>query len=132
MTFNTDKTSYVIFHSPNKKLLDTIKIKFGKRIISRTNSVKFLGVLLDEIVNWTTHLVELSKKLARTVGIFYKLRHYVPLDALKSIYFALFYPFLTYGIVVWGATHDNYLRPVLTSQKKVIRAITCKHLSLAM
>ena len=36
----------------------------------------------------------------------------------------MFYPFLTYGIVVWGATYENLLKPVLTAQKKVIRAIT--------
>ena len=31
---------------------------------------------------------------------------------------------MTYGIAVWGATHENLLKPVLTAQKKVIRAIT--------
>ena len=69
-------------------------------------------------------LVELSRKLARSIGIFYKLRHFVPLNTLITIYYALFYSFLTYGIVVWGATYDNYLQPVFTSQKKVIRAMT--------
>ena len=42
-----------------------------------------------------------------------------------TFYYALFYPFLTYDIVVWGATYENLLKPVLTAQKKVIRAITC-------
>ena len=64
-------------------------------------------------------------ELASSVGTFYKLRHYVPLDTLISIYYALFCPFLTYGIVFWGATCENLLKPVLTAQKKVIRAITC-------
>ena len=36
----------------------------------------------------------------------------------------MFYPFLTYGIVVWGATRENLLKPVLTAQKKVIMAVT--------
>ena len=86
--------------------------------------VKFLTVVLDEILSWRSQLVEFSRKLARSVGIFYKLRHYVPLDTLISICYALFYSFLTYGIVVWGATYENLLKPVLTAQKKAIRAIT--------
>ena len=86
--------------------------------------MKFLGVLLDETLSWRSHLIELSRKLARSVGIFYKLRHYVPLDTLISIYYALFYPFLAYGIVVWGATYENLMKPILTAQKKVIRAMT--------
>ena len=80
--------------------------------------MKFFGVLLDETLSWRSHLIELSRKLARSVGIFYKLRHYVPLDTLISIYYALFYPFLTYGIVAWGATYENLIKPILTAQKK--------------
>ena len=38
--------------------------------------------------------------------------------------YAVFYPFLTYGIVVGGATDENLLKPVLTAQKKVIGAVT--------
>ena len=86
--------------------------------------MKFLGVLLDENLSWKSHLIELSRKLARSVCIFYKLRQYVPLDTLISVCYALFYHFLIYGIVVWGATYENLVKPVLTAQKKVIRAIT--------
>ena len=37
---------------------------------------------------------------------------------MRGVYYVLFYPFLTYGIVVWGVTHQNLLKPVLTAQKK--------------
>ena len=80
----------MIFHSPVKKITDTIIIKFGRKHISRSGSVKFLGVLLDETLSWGSHLVELSRKLARSAGIFYKLRHFVLLETLKSVYYALF------------------------------------------
>ena len=96
---------YVIFHSPVKKITETIKIKFGRKHISRSDSVKFLEVLLYETLSWRSHLVELSRNLARSAGIFYKLRHFVPLETLKSVYYALFYPFLSSGITVWGVTH---------------------------
>ena len=75
-------------------------IKFGRKHISRSDSVKFLGVLLDETVSWRSLLVELSRKLARAVDIFYKLRHFVPLETLKSVYYALFYSFLSYDTTV--------------------------------
>ena len=121
---NIEKINFVVFHSPAKNLTEPIILKFGRKKITHANYVKFLGVLLDETLSWMPHLIELSRKLARSVGIFYKLRHYVPLGTLISIYYALFYPFLTYGIVVWSATYENLLKPVLTAQKKVIRAIT--------
>ena len=124
LALNVEKTNFVVFHSPAKKLTEPVILKFGRKKITRASHVKFLGVLLDETLSWRSHLVELSKKLVRSVSIFYKLRHYVALDTLISIYYALFYPFLTYGIVVWGATYENLLKPALISQKKVIRAIT--------
>ena len=79
LALNIEKTNYVIFHSPVKKITETVNIKFGCKHISRSDSVKFLGVLLDETLSWRSHLVELSRKLARSVGIFYKLRHFVSL-----------------------------------------------------
>ena len=124
LALNIENTNFVVFRSLAKKLSEPIILKFGRKKITCANHVKFLGVLLDETLSWRSHLVELSRKLARSVGIFYKLKHYVPLDALIFIYYALVYLFLTSGIVVWGATSDNLLKPVLTAQKKVIRAIT--------
>ena len=44
--------------------------KTGKKKLRNENCVKFLGVLLDSSLSWTDHIVELSKKLAGTVGIF--------------------------------------------------------------
>ena len=124
LSLNIDKTNFVVFHSPARKLAEPIVLKFGRKKISRTDHVRFLGVLLDETLGWKPHLVELSRKLSRSVGIFYKLRHYVPADTLKTVYYALFYPFLTYGITVWGATYDKFLNPVRIAQKKVVRAMT--------
>ena len=124
MSLNIDKTNFVVFHSPARKLTEPIVLKFGRKKISRTDHVRFLGVLLDETLGWKPHLVELSRKLSRSVGIFYKLRHYVPADTLKTVYYALFYPFLTYGVTIWGATYDKFLNPVRIAQKKVVRAMT--------
>ena len=89
----------------------------------------FLVFSLMRLFGWKPHLLELSRKLARSVGIFYKLRHYIPLDTLKSVYYALFYPFLTYGITVWGTTSETYLKLVQITQKKVVRAITFSNLT---
>ena len=85
--------------------------------------MKFLGVLLDETLSWKFHLIELSTKWSRSVGIFYKLRHFVPKELLKTVFYSLFIFFLSYSIVVWGATHEKYLKPVFIFQKKAMRAI---------
>ena len=47
-------------------------MKFRKKKMTRTSAVKFLGVLRDAHLSWKPHITELSKKLARTVGILCK------------------------------------------------------------
>ena len=121
LALNIEKTNFVIFHSPQRKIDDNIVIKFMRKKISRKTSVKFLGILLDAHLSWKQQITELSKKLARTVGIFYKIRHFVPLETLKVLYFSLFYSFVSYGIAVWGLTHKSLLNPLIISQKKIVR-----------
>ena len=70
---------------------------------------------MDEHLSWKYHLSELSKKLARTCGIFFKIRNLLPLDALLCCF---------YGPIVWGQTFASYIDPIFKLQKKVVRAIS--------
>ena len=123
LSLNIDKTNFIIFKSPQRSLPKNVSIKIGKFPIKRTYYVKFLGVLLDENLSWKCHLTELSKKLARTCGMFFKVRPFLPINILVSLYNSLFSPFLQYGILVWGLTYETHINPVFLLQKRVIRAI---------
>ena len=127
LALNIEKTNFVIFHSPQNSLDKTVKIKIGKEHVNQAKYVKFLGLLLDENLNWKYHLSELSKKLARTSGIFFKIRHLLPTSVLVSLYYSLFASFLQYGIIVWGLTYDIHTKPIYLLQNKVVRAIASKN-----
>ena len=95
-----------------------------KKHITRGKYVKLLGILLDDHLSWKYHLSELSKKLARTCGILFKVRHLLPTKSSVSVYNALFLSFLPYGIIVWGQTYTTYTEPILKMQKRAVRAIS--------
>ena len=83
---NIDKTNFVVFHPPRVKIPEPVIVKFGRKKIQRENRVKFSGILFDATLSWKHHINELSKKLSRTLGLFFKIRRYVPviqLDFLK-------------------------------------------------
>ena len=101
----------------------------GRKKIKQESCVKFLGLLLDSNLSWKFHLTELSKKLARTAGLFYKIRHYAPKDTLILLYHGIFAPFLSYGISVWGLTYPTLLDSVFVLQKKALKIITFKDLT---
>ena len=119
LSLNISKTNYVIFHSKVRKIDEFIRIKIGSKTIKRENYVKYLGILVDSALTWKPHITQLSKKLFRSVGIFFKIRHYVTPKTLKLLYYSLFHSFIYYGIAVWGLTHPTILDHLCKMQKKL-------------
>ena len=94
---NIDKTNYVIFHSTQIKTPPDVRIKIGNKILKRAKYVKFLGILLDEYLNWKHHITELSTKLSRFCGILFKIRNFLPTNLLIDVYNSLFMSYLQYS-----------------------------------
>ena len=90
LSLNISKTNYVIFHSQSKRINKFIRIKLGSKPLNRAEYIKYLGILVDSTLSWKPQITELSKKLARTTGMFFMIRHYVPSDTLKLLYYSLF------------------------------------------
>ena len=76
LSLNIDKTNLIILKSPRHSSSEIINIKIGNLPVKETCYVNFLGALLDENLSWKYHLTELSKKLARTCAMFFKVRHF--------------------------------------------------------
>ena len=109
LALNSEKTNFVLFHSPRKKTNDLIPLKFDKESIKRATYLKFLGVLVDEHLSRKCHICELRKKLSRTTGLIFKLRRWLPLATLICLYNSLFSSFLNYGIIVYGLSLTHIL-----------------------
>ena len=84
-------------------MTEHIVLKIGNKNIKQESYVTFLEVLLDSNLSWKFHLAELSKKLARAAGLFYKIRHYAPPEILILLYHGISAPFVSYGLLVWGS-----------------------------
>ena len=98
------------------------KISLNNVDIKRVEYVKYLGVLLDNKLNWKAHVSNLCSKLSRVYGIFYKLRHYVPLNTLRIVYFSLVQSHLQYSLINWGKANNVTLHRLEIMQNKIIRA----------
>ena len=67
---------------------------------------------------------DLTKIISRGIVILYKLRHYVTRKILTNVYYAIIYPFLLYGITIWGSASNILLIPLHILQKKFVRLAT--------
>ena len=122
ISLNVKKTEMIIFKSKQKKLEGDLKIKLcGKRLYP-TESVKYLGVKIDANLTWQHHVNDLSTKLNRANALLFKMRKYVSLKILRSIYFAIFDSYLSYCCLVWAQNFSTIQR-ILILQKKAVRII---------
>ena len=84
------------------------------------NLLNILFFLLIPLYLGNLIFMQLSKKIAKSVEIISKFRHYVTTDILISIYYSLVYGDLIHGIEIWGLTYATYLKPISLIQKKAI------------
>ena len=80
----------VLFKSKQKKIEGDLKIKLcGKRLYP-TESVKYLGVKVDTNLSWQYRINDVTVN-----ALLFKMRQYVNLKILRSIYFAIFDSYLS-------------------------------------
>ena len=126
LSLNIDKTNFIVFHPYNKPVKKRITIKINNKAIIEKEYIKYLGVLIDSILSWKHHVSNISKKISRSIGIMYKLRHFLPLKVLKNVYYSLVYSHIVYAIEVWGSTSKTEMNKILILQKKAMRLMTYK------
>ena len=119
LPINFKKTHYMIISSPQKGN----KPKFNLHNIEEKNHIKYLGIYIDNNLNWALHIQHINSKISKNLGILFRLRHFLTLNTLKQIYSSLIYPYLHYGIMSWGNTYPTRLTKVQTKQNKCIRCI---------
>ena len=123
ISLNSSKTELILFKSPNKKINYELKIKLNGTKIFPKSEVKYLGIIFDPHLNWSSQVDSLAVKLARAAGMLAKVRHYVSTETLRSIYFAIFSSLLHYGSLVFGQTRNSHTIRLEQIQNKAIRII---------
>lgn len=125
LSLNISKTNYIVFGSNNnKKNAEHVCIKINGQDIVRVISTKFLGVHVDEYLNFKCHIDDLTKKLSKYAGLFFKLRNFLPFSALLTLYKSLFEPHINFCNIIWCNTFPSHLKKFEILQKTVIRVLS--------
>ena len=98
----------------------------GGQKIRQKPCTKYLGALIDQLLLCKYQINFLKQKLNRANGILAKLRHHLPSDILKTVYYSLFDTHLRYACQVWGQSNSDILVMVQRAQNKALRIINFK------
>ena len=102
ISLNADKTEIIIFRSKRKKITKYLNFRISGQKSNVSNNVRYLGIEIEQHLDWNVHVKNVVPKLNRTIGILSKIQHYVPKFLLKTIYYSLFNSYLIYACQMWS------------------------------
>jgi len=82
---------------------------------------KYLGIIIDDELKWTSHIEFVLQKLKRLLGILYEMRYKLPDWCLQNIYFAFVHPDILYGLEVYNNTFPSYLDKLTVLNNKLLK-----------
>ena len=123
LTLNVEKTFYMLFHRKRIKT-DNLKLIIGQSMLKQTSQCKYLGLIIDNKLNWAAHIAHVKSKISKCVGILIKARPCLSRKCLLDLYYSFAYPYLIYCVEIWGHAGDRLLHPLFLVQKKIVRIIT--------
>ena len=120
---NVRKTNYMLFSNVNIEDFTSYKPTINNIPIERKSVTKFLGVLIDDKLQWTHHIKALSTKMSRNCGILYKMKGILPLKAMLTLYHSFVQSHLNYCSLIWGLGSKNSIKALFVCQKKAMRTL---------
>ena len=102
LSLNEKKSKYILFHHiRNKRESGTIvNLQINSTEVQRVSNFNFLGVTINEHIDWSPHINKLSNKISRTLGVMNKLKRCLPHAIMKLMYNSLIQTHLYFGITV--------------------------------
>ena len=82
--------------------------------------VKYLGVYIDDDLNWSAHIEHLQKQVSRSAALLSKLKHYVNIKVRCTVYYSLIRSCLNYGIAVYGSANKTVLKKLQIIQNNIM------------
>ena len=96
ISLNVKKAELVIFKHQRKKVDSPIKIKLNCKKLYPSQSVKYLGIKLNENFYWRQHIHDIAIKLNRANALLSIIRNCVQKHTLRTIYLAIFDSHINY------------------------------------
>ena len=127
LTLNISKTNYMVFTKCMVVRNSNKSLKLGDQILQQVPHTKFLGINIDEHLDWQVQINACRNKISSGIYALNSLKNILPTQQLKSIYYSLVHSHLSYGLVLWGAARKQFLHKLNILQNKALRSISRNH-----
>src|SRR5207245_2795906 len=95
--------------------------------LERVSNTKFLGIYIDEDLNWKSQTQQISLKISKSIGVLNRVKNILSRDLLLMLYNTIINPYFLYCNIIWGGANQIALKRLLCLQKRAIRLVTKSH-----
>ena len=91
----------------------------GNTKLKKVDNVKFLGVVIDDELNWEAQIKHLQTKLCAALVVIKRIKAFIPKSEYMNIFNSLFISHISYCISAWGGISKYKLQKIFAQQKDV-------------
>lgn len=95
-------------------------------LLTRTKTMKYLGLHIDENLNFKTHIEVLSARIRKIINVMRNLRYAACFETLKLVYYALCQSIIVYCIPCWGCAAKTFIIQAERAQRSVLKVMLRK------
>lgn len=119
LKLNVNKTQSLHFEYFSNQ--EPLRIQYGEGILDESTEADFLGIKIDNRLDWSAHISCLAGTLSSCCYAFKILSGLVDVNTAFAAYFGYFESRLRYGIPFWG--NSSTVERILILQKRCLRNI---------
>ena len=123
LSANPSKTKAILYSKKGRQQIQNLNVYMDGQILERVKTTKFVGVYFDENFTLEYHVDHCRKKMLQGTFAINSSKHILNEKHLKILYYSLVYPYIHYGIMLWGNALIKHIRRIQVTQKKCVRAI---------
>ena len=125
LKLNLAKCEFLLVGSRNriKKVSKTTSISLNGECIKRVNNTKYLGIVIDEYLDWGAHIKHMKSKIAKCVYLLKRIRPYISQNDALLLYKTLIQCHLDYCDGVWSNTGKGYIEQLSILQKRALKIV---------
>ena len=124
LTLNAEKTKYILFRSKRKEVNYNGVIRLGRSVITRVTDIKFLGVKIDEYLEWENQVKHILTRMIAGNYSLSMVKNMLPVKSKLLIYHSNVSSHLNYALSTWGPMlKERDIKKIQIQQNKSIRQI---------
>ena len=93
--------------------------------IDQKQVIKYLGVQIDDKLNWNFHITQVKQKVSQGIGILRKVKFLIPPYFISNVYSSFIQSHLFYANLAWASpnTSSNTLDKLINQSHKIMNSL---------